>query len=217
MTVRKRTRTPDPQSILDKMYGDNYFSFMDAASAYWSVQMSEADIEKIAFATPRGHFEMLVMPFGLCNSQSTYQRIMDIALRRATNTESYVDDLCTHSRGFELHLRDLHTTLECLRDAKIQLRIDKCRFGNQEGEFLGQVISANGRRPAPALVDRIAKFPPPKSVKEMQRFLGLANYYRSLIPKFAEIAEPLNRLTRKCQPWDGDIRHRVALRGYDPY
>ena len=153
------------------------------------------------FATPRGHFEMLVMPFGLCNSQSTYQRIMDIALRRATNTESYVDDLCTHSRGFELHLRDLHTTLECLRDAKIQLRIDKCRFGYQEGEFLGQVISANGRKPAPALVDRIAKFPPPKSVKEMQRFLGLANYYRSLIPKFAEIAEPLNRLTRKCQPW----------------
>ena len=137
MTKKDSYVMPDPHSILDKLQGSRVFSFMDAASAYWCVRVKKEDIEKTAFSIPRGHYEMNVMPFGLCNSQSTFQRILDTALATATNTESYVDDYLTHSRDFEELLSDLRKVLDCLREARIHLMKDKCRFGYQEGEFLG--------------------------------------------------------------------------------
>ena len=96
---------------------------------------------------------------------------------------------------------DLRRTLEAYREVGVQLRRDKCRFGYQEGEFVGHIISADGHRPAPATVTRISEAPQPKCRRELQRFLGMANYYREYIPKMAEIAEPLYDLTSKDSDW----------------
>ena len=77
VTKKDAYSLPDIQSILDKLKGASFFTSLDVASAYWCVPVHEPDIEKTAFHTPRGQFEMTVMPFGLCNSQATYQRLMD--------------------------------------------------------------------------------------------------------------------------------------------
>ena len=102
---------------------------------------------------------MNVVPFGLCNSQSTFQRVWDTALANATNTKSYVDDCITQTMNFEQHLKDLRVALGGgLLEARTQLRKDKCHFGYEEGEFLGHIISSRGHRPSPGLTNKLSTF-----------------------------------------------------------
>ena len=202
--VTKKDAYPaaDCREILDKLDGSQFFSFLDGASAYWSVPVREQDKEKTAFAVPRGQYEMNVMAFGLCNSQSTYQRAVDQALAEVPNTETYVDDTCVHTATFDDHVQCLESALAAFKKANMQLRRDKCKFGYTEGEFVGHEISGAGCKPLPSHVNTIREFPVPSGKKELQRFLGLCNYYRHFVPSMAALAEPLYVLTRKEAKWE---------------
>ena len=94
LTKKDAFTLPNSQSILDQSDGSMIFSCMDVAAAYWCVPVREEHKEKTAFDTPRGEFE--VLPFGLCNSQATFQRLIDEIMRKAKHTECYVDDCLTH-------------------------------------------------------------------------------------------------------------------------
>ena len=90
---------------------------------------------------------MNCIPFGLCNSQSTCQRLDD-TLRGVNNTDSYVDDICVHSSSFEENLKDLRSAFTALQKVNIQLRQDKCSFAVRSGtslatSFLGRVVGQN--------------------------------------------------------------------------
>ena len=141
------------------------------------------------------------MPFGLVNSQATFQRLMDTTLLGLKNTESYIDDCITFSKNFSHHLLELRSVFQRLREAKIYFKKAKCHFAQLEVEFLGHRISQKGRYPLTQTTQKIAKFPNPRSAKELQRFLGSLNYYRSYIPRLAQIANPLYQLTKKGEPW----------------
>ena len=161
--------------------------------------MKESDIPKTAFHTPRGLYEMLVMPFGMMNAGATFQRLMDRTLRGAKGTESYVDDILVFSRTFDEHLEILrHVRLTV---AGIQLHKDKCHLVYSECEFLGHRLTAQGRMPTQSYLEKLRSFPRPKTLQELQRFLGTLNYYRSYIPRMAEIAAPLYKLTKKGVLW----------------
>ena len=192
---------PNAKDLFDKMHGSKLYSFLDCASAYWSIEMDERDRHKTAFSVPRGQFEMNVMAFGLCNSQSTYQRTIDSVLKGASNIVAYIDDVCCFSLDFEQHLHDLEQALSRLQAANMQLRPDKCHFGYEKGQFLGHMISAEGCSPLPANIEAIRDCPRPTSKKELQRFLGMVNYYRSFIPRMADTAAPLYALTRLNVAW----------------
>ena len=193
---------PQIQTILDKLNGYNYFSVLDIASAYWCVPVREGDIEKTTFNTPRGLYEVTVMPFGLVNAQASFQRLMDKILQDVVNTESYVDDCIVFSRNFESHLKDLGEVLERLRAANLHVKLRKCQFARREVEFLGHLVSGMGKRPLPTMIEKLAKFPRPQSVTELQRFLGSINFYRSYIPRISQVANPLYELTKKGSRWD---------------
>lgn len=190
------------QDILDKMDGSTVFSFLDGASAYWSVPIRECDKEKTAFAVPKGIYEMNVMAFGLCNSQSTYQRVIDKVLSDVPQVEAYIDDACVHTRDMTEHVTALKKTLEAYKKANMQLRLDKCQFGFFEGEFVGHEISGAGYRPLRCHVATIKEYPKPHTKKELQRFLGLVNFYRHYIPGMAQTAAPLYQLTRQDTKWE---------------
>ena len=91
------------------------------------------------------------MPFGLCNSQATYQRVIDKALKNVECTDTYVDDILVHSPKFEKHLSSLRAVLTRLRNTRIQLRPEKCSLGFDEIEFIGHVLTAHGHKPLPIL------------------------------------------------------------------
>ena len=211
VTKRDEYSLPNPQSMFDKLEGSKFFSKLDIASAYWTVPIAPEDVEKTAFHTPRGMYEMLVMPFGLCNAPATFQRVMDQALYRVPHVESYVDDILIFSPDFDAHLSHLREVLKHLKDAGLQLRKEKCHFGFGSVEFLGHRLSSEGRTPVPEYTQRLQSFPQPTCVTELQRFLGTANYYRCYIENMSGIAEPLYRLLKKGQRWSWDEECQTAF------
>ena len=204
VTVKNSYPMPEVREIIDKMNGSKYFSEVDMASAYWAVPIRESDRHKTAFMTPRGLLEMCETAYGLCNSQATYQRIIDNVTEDVEQTESFVDDVASHTQSFQEMLVVLRQLFMKLREANLQLRADKCKFGYYDIDFVGLHLSGNGVEPIRENVDAITDFPVPTTKKELERFLGMAGYYRQFVPTMSDIAEPLNRLRKKGQPFIRD-------------
>ena len=139
------------------------------------------------------------MPFGLCNAPATFQRLMNRVLCDVNWVEClvYIDDTVVIGRTFEQHLSNLGTVLSRLRQAGLKLQPAKCKLCQKEVRFLGHVISENGIATDPEKTAVIATWPVPESKKNIQQFLGLANYYRRFIKDFGTTAKPLQRLLEK--------------------
>jgi transposase InsO family protein len=199
----KKDAYPMPQisDIVDRMHGSRFFSVTDGASAYWSVGLEESSREKTAFSVPRGHFEMNVMSFGMSNANASYQRVHDMALQRATNSAAYVDDACTFSGSFEEHLVHIRTILQCYRSANLQLKRSKCKFAYEEVDFAGFRLCSSGLLPVPENVAAVVNFPTPTNLKQVQRFVAMANYYRNFLPAMSRVAAPLHELSKQSVPF----------------
>ena len=201
--VTRKDSYPLPRidDILDKLHGTAYFSTLDLMSGYWQCQLTPVAKEKTAFITFGGLYEFEVMPFGLSNAPSTFQRLMETTLRDL-NWKScliYLDDVIVFSHTFEEYLYHLAQVFDRLREANLRLKPSKCSFGRQEVNYLGHVISANGILPDPSKIELVRNFPQPKTVRQVRSFLGLANYYRRFVQDFSKIASPLHDLTKKHQ------------------
>ena len=121
---------------------------------------------------------MLRMPYGLRNSQATQQRYMDQVLKDVPKASAYVDDILLHSETFDQHLKSLDKCLSKISQCNLSLRLDKCVFCKDKVEQFGFYITSNGIEPTDQGVNKIKQYPRPKDVREVKRFLGMANYYR---------------------------------------
>ena len=224
--LNKKTKSdtyplPNIKDCVERMEGTKFWTTLDAASAYWSVELEEKDREKTAFSVPQGKFEFNVMTFGLRNAGATYQRMMDIVLSGLPPDRviAYLDDIIIYSKNFEDHKRDVDSVLRKLEAAGISLRPEKCMFGSNKVNYLGYFMNEEGIRPQKSLVDAIQEFSPPKTKKEVRRFLGTVGFYRDFIKNFAEISTPLRNLTKdtsiftwteECQKSFETLRHLLT-------
>ena len=137
------------------------------------------------------------MPFGLTNAPATFQRLMDLLLAglQWKNCLVYLDDIIILGSTFNQHLNNLKLVFERLRKSGLKLHTKKCHFCKPEVHFLGHIISNKGVATDPEKTNKVANWPVPKTRKEVQQFLGFANYYRRFIRNFATIAKPLYQLT----------------------
>ena len=211
VTKRDEYSLTNPQSIFDRLAGNRYFSKLDVAAAFWSIPVHPGDIEKTAFQTPRGLHEMNVMPFGLCNAQATFQRVMDRTLGNIPNCESYVDDILIYSPTFEAHIQHIKAVFNRLGESGLLLRRDKCKLGHRSIEFLGHKIAEEGRSPVPEYLERLKSFSVPRTLTELQGFIGTANYYRCYIEDMSLIGQPLYSLLRKGKVWNWDAACQKAF------
>jgi ribonuclease HI len=165
--------------------------------------MYEDYIPKTAFVTQNGHYEWLVLPFGLKNAPAIFQRVIRKILANLINNGcmNYLDDIIIYAKTLEEHNQLLYEVFSRLKDNNIRLRREKCKFAVKSIEFLGHIIGDNEVRPPSSKVKAVLDFPRPESYKEIQRFHGLANYLREYINNFSIMAEPLNRLLRKDTPF----------------
>ncbi len=197
ITVKDAYPLPLLDDILDTLSGSNIFSCLDLKSGYWQVTLNTDDRHKAAFTCKFGIFEWTVMPFGLCNAPSTFQRLMERVLSPVLGRCAvvYIDDIIIFSATIASHWTHLEEVLSLLQNANLKLNGEKCRFLQTSTSFLGFVVSGNGISTNNTKIQALLEFPRPTSVKQIREFLGVANYYRRFIQNFAHTAAPLHRLT----------------------
>ena len=164
------------------------------SSAYWQVEVEEADKEKTAFTVgPLGFYECNRMPFGLSNAPATFQRLMESCLGDM-NMQScliYLDDIVVFSQTFEEHVERLEKVFQRLIDAGLKLSPAKCHLFQDELKYLGHIVSADGISTDPAKIQCVKEWPVPQSLEQLQSFLGFVGYYRRFIKDFSKISRPL--------------------------
>ena len=163
------------------------------------------DVAKTTFRTHHGHFEFLVMPFGLSNAPAIFQALMNDVLRPYLRRFVLVffDDILIYSSSWSEHLQHITIVLNELRAHRLHLKRSKCLFGATSVAYLGHVISADGVAMDADKVAAVEVWPMPRSVRGLRGFLGLAGYYRKFIWEFGLIAAPLTRLLhRDAFVWD---------------
>ncbi|UYV62918.1 K02A2.6-like, partial [Cordylochernes scorpioides] len=199
ITIDDKQPLPYIQDMFDRLHNAKYFTTLDIAWGYWHVEIHPDSVEKTAFITNDGHYEFLVMPFGLKNAPSTFQRIIQHIIGNLlwNGVCNYQDDILIYSSTFKDHIELTKKIFDKLKENNIKLKLKKCSFAKQEIRYLGHTIGHNKIKPDPEKIKAINEFPQPKTVKQVRQFLGLAGYYRKFIPKFSEIADPLTSLTRK--------------------
>lgn len=138
------------------------------------------------------------MPFGLTNAPATFQAYISKALSGLVDVFCvvYLDDILIYSDSEEEHLQHLREVLERLRRFALYANLKKCKFFTQEVEFLGYIVSVAGVAMDQRRVDTIEEWLRPTSVKEIQIFLGFANFYRRFIRNYSKIVAPLTSLTK---------------------
>ena len=203
-TVKDQFPLPRIDSLLERLGQATVFTKLDLASGYHQIAMEETSIQKTAFRTNFGHFEFLVMPFGLCNAPGTFQRLMNkvFADNLGKFIAVYLDNILIFSRDLEEHWKHLRWALDRLREAKLYGRLHKCEFLKDQVEYLGFEVSPRGIQASPGKVRAIIDWPRPKGVHDVRSFLGLASYYRRFVRGFSELARPLMALTRAGVDWE---------------
>ena len=166
---------PRINQVVDAIVGHLRMSFLDAFQGYHQIPLAPEDQEKTALVTPTGNYHYKMMPFGLKNVGSIYQRMMTKMFEHqlGKNIEVYIDDMVVKSKEVSDHVDDLGNIFEILRKHKLLLNASKCSFGVGLGKFLGYMVTHRGIEVNPDQVKAINNLQPPRNPKEVQKLTGM--------------------------------------------
>ena len=190
---------PRIDASLDALAGSSWFTTLDLRSGYFQVPLRPEDAHKTTFIVRGGCYKERVLPMGLCNSASTFQRFMKMVLSGLNYTSClvYLDDIIIMARSLNEHLSRLKEVFERIRDAKLKLRPDKCVILQKQVNFPGHVVSTEGTTMDPKKLEVVQKWETPRNLKEVRAYVGFISYYRRYIKDFSTTARALHALTRK--------------------
>jgi len=156
------------------------------------------------FTTYVGSFEPTVMFFEMTNLPATFQAMMNKILRDLINEKKvivFVDDILVGTETEEGHNEIVEEILRRLEENDLYIKLEKCVWKARKIRFLEVIMGPNRIEMVKVKVNGILSWPEPNNVKDIRKFLGLANYYRRFIKNFAQVARPMNVLTRKNAKW----------------
>ena len=200
--------------LIDNIGSKKVFTKMDLRWRFNNVRIKEGDEWKGAFTMHIGSFEPTVMFFGMINSPTTFQAMMNEILRDLINegkVVAFVDDVLVGTETEEGHDEVVEEILRRLEENDLYIKPEKCAWKVRKIGFLGVVIGPNGIEMEEGKVDGVLSWPEPKNVKDIRKFLGLANYYRRFIKDFTQVARPINMLTRKDVKWQWGVEQQKAF------
>ncbi|KAI2653118.1 Transposon Tf2-6 polyprotein [Labeo rohita] len=215
ITVKYRYPLPLVPPALEQLRTAKIYTKLDLRSAYNLIRIREGDEWKTAFSTTSGHYEYRVMPFGLANSPSYFQAFINEVFRDMLNrwVIVYIDDILIYSDSYSEHVQHVRAVLQRLVQHQLYAKQEKCEFHQQSISFLGYIISPEGVTMDESKVTAVRDWPRPKTLKELQRFLGFSNFYRRFIRSFSSVASPLTSMIKK-----GDTRlswSPVAIQAFE--
>ncbi|CAA0818854.1 Uncharacterized mitochondrial protein AtMg00860, partial [Striga hermonthica] len=204
LTVKNKYPLPRIEDLFDQLRGASVFSKIDLRSGYHQLKIRESDISKTAFRTRYGHYEFVVMPFGLSNAPAVFMDLMNRVFHPFLDqfVIVFIDDILVYSRSIDQHKEHLRIVLETLRREKLYAKFLKCEFWLDRVAFLGHIVTARGIEVDPSKIEALSKWDTPRSAADVRSFLGLAGYYRRFIEGFSKIAQPLTNLTKKAVRFD---------------
>jgi len=203
MTIKNKYPLPRIDKLMDQLHGSSVFSKIDLRSGYQQILVKADDVQKTAFRSRYGHYEYMVMSFGVTNAPAVFMDYTNRIFRPFLDkfVVVFINDILIYSRTQEEHAEHLRLVLGVLREKQLYAKLSKCEFWMDEVQFFGHVISAQWIVVDPAKVEAVVKWENPKSATKIRSFLGLTGYYRRFIEGFSKIVAPLTLLTRKDQPF----------------
>jgi len=212
-TVKNNYLLPLITELIDNMGSKKVFTKMDLKWGFNNIWIKKGDEWKGAFTTYVGSFELMVMFFEMTNSPAMFQAMMNEILRDLINegkVVAFIDDVLVGTETEEGHDEIVEEILRRLEENDLYIKPEKCVWKARKIGFLGVVIGPDSIEIEKEKVEGVLSWPQPKNVKDVRKFLGLANYYRRFIKDFSRVARPINMLTRKDEKWTwGDSQQKA--------
>jgi len=214
--ITRKNVAPIPliPELINKLLGAQFFTKLDVHWGYNNICIWEGNEYKMAFKTPLGLFESCVMTFGLCNALATFQTFMDIKFANFLETGKvviYLNDILIMAKTIVRLVQLTHGILQCLMDLNLYLQPEKCSFNQTSVEYLGLIISEGELCMDPVKLNAVTNWPTPKTMKEVQKFLGFCNFYRRFVKNYSTLAQPLFNLTKKDIPFHWDQEEKQVF------
>ncbi|XP_077225770.1 uncharacterized protein LOC143858961 [Tasmannia lanceolata] len=188
VTVRNKYPLLRIEDLFDQLQGSKVFSKIDLRSGYHQLKIKPEDVPKTAFRTRYGHYEFLVLPFGLTNAPAAFMDLMNRMFKPFLDrfVVVFIDDILIYSKSQEEHEKHLRQVLQVLRAEQLYAKFKKCEFWLDRVAFLGHVISKDGVSVDPQKIEAVVDWIRPTNVAEIRSFLGLAGYYRKFVEGFSK-------------------------------
>ena len=196
--IRERFILPKIEDTLHAFQGSKYFAKIDAKNGFLQLNLSEESRYLTMFITNKGCFQFKRVPFRLSDISETFQKVMEEILFGLYRVEISIDDVIVHAETIiDLLIVRLRKVFERCRARNSKLNANKCEFGLTKIRVLGHIVSKRGIEPDPIKIKAIQEAPIPTNVSDLKSFLGICGYMSKFIPNYANLVEPLRRLTRK--------------------
>jgi len=200
-----------------------FITVIDLSKAFHQIVLTHDSIARTAFCTPSGVWGQLRMPMGITNGPAVQQMLMNkiFSDMAGFGVEVYIDDILVYTKtspdgtmeaDARMHADKVIEVVKRLEDAGLTTTGSKCKFGHQEAEFLGFIVTRDGLKPDPAKIEAITKLEPPKNKTMLQAALGMMNFCSRFVPKFAQLVAELTPLL--CKKWSsvGPVSTMLPLR-----
>ncbi|XP_076393341.1 uncharacterized protein LOC143265399 [Megachile rotundata] len=214
--IVEKDRFPLPltEELLDRLQNARIFCTIDLKNAFFHITVDENSRKFTSFITHFGQYQFIKMPFGLSNAPAVFQRFINDVFRELVVQGVvliYIDDIIIPTIDEVECLRRLKLVLQTASDYGLNLNLKKCKWMHTRIEFLGHHIENGKIYPSEEKVKAVVHFPEPKSIKDVQSFLGLSGYFRKFISHYSIIAKPLSDLLRKDKPFEFNNLQKTAF------
>jgi len=199
VTVKNKYPLSRIEDLFDQLAGVAVFTKVVLRLGYHQWKIKKEDVPKTAFQTRYGHYEFLILPFGLTNAPTFFMDLMNRVFRPFLDkfVVVFIDNILVYSKIEEERVGHLHTVLKTLEEHKLHAKFKKCDFWMEKVHFLGHMISKEVVSVDPAQVEVVVNWPRLTNITKVRSFLGMAGYYRRFAKGFCKIALPLTKLLYK--------------------
>lgn len=198
--VMDRYPLPLIEDQIDRLHNAVVFTTLDLENGFFHVPVEKDSQKYTAFVIPTGHYEFRRVPFGLCTSPAVFQRFINFVFKELVAAGCiliYMDDIIIPSRTEEEGIEKLKMVLQVAGEYGLKLKWKKCQFLCRRIEYLGHVIAEGMVAPSESKTVAVSKFPVPKTIRQVQSFLGLTGYFRKFIEDYSIVAKPITDLLKK--------------------